>query len=68
MQLTKADIGEYQELHNQHFGTEVSDDEARKQLTSLVRLIEIIYKPITIEQLAVLKHEDEQQTTTSETS
>jgi hypothetical protein len=68
MQLTEADVGKYQKLHRQHFGIEVSHDEAREQLTALVRLVELTYKPITTEQLAALKNEDEQQITTEQES
>lgn len=45
--LTDAHILKYQELYRHHYGREVSREEAREQGTMLLRLMQVIYRPMT---------------------
>ena len=51
MKLLNSDVKQYQQIYKKYFGEIPSDDEARKQLTDLVRQVQIIYQPITLSQL-----------------
>lgn len=50
MKLLRSDIRQFKELYKKHFNEELADDEARRQLTLLVRQMEIVYQPITVSQ------------------
>jgi len=43
--LTQADIQAFQNAFKKHFGTQLDDSTAKRKLTQLVRLTELIYKP-----------------------
>ncbi len=58
MQLTEADIDQFRDIYHAHFGVELTIDEARHQLALLVRQLEIVYRPITPEQLADINNQD----------
>lgn len=47
MQLTKEQIKQYKELYKERFDFELTDEEIIEKSTSLVRMIELTYKPIT---------------------
>lgn len=49
--ITDEHITQYQELYLQRFGKELSREDARDQGTKLVRLMQLIYKPMTQEEL-----------------
>jgi len=51
MKLLATDIKKFKALYAQHFDQVLNDDEAREQLTLLVRQVEIVYQPITLAQL-----------------
>jgi len=51
MNIAKADIKEYQKLCKEKFGEEPDYQTAHEQLSKLVRQVEIIYQPVTSEQL-----------------
>ncbi len=42
MRLTQDDVIKFQKLHSKHFNTSLSSDDARRQLTLLVRQLEIM--------------------------
>lgn len=46
MSISEKHIKEYQALYKKEFGRDVSYNEADKQLSNLVNLLKIIYKPI----------------------
>lgn len=48
--ITDEHITQYQELYRIRFGRELSREGARDQGTKLVRLMQIIYKPMTQEE------------------
>lgn len=45
--LSDEQITKYQTIYKKRFGVEISREEAYEQGIKLIRLIEIIYKPIT---------------------
>jgi hypothetical protein len=47
MYLTDDEITEFQRIYRKNFGKEISREDARERGTKLVRLFEIIYKPMT---------------------
>ena len=55
--LTDTDIEKMQMLYKKHFGIELDKDEARMKLSLLVRQMELVYVPITAEQLKVYRDE-----------
>ena len=64
--LTDKDIQRMQMLYEKHFGIKLDKDEARMKLSLLVRQIELVYVPITEEQLK--KYQEELQKTASKGS
>ena len=44
--LTGEQIAKYQSIYKKSFGREISKEEAYEQGSKLIRLIELIYKPI----------------------
>lgn len=47
MLLLDADIRKFQELYKARFGMDISKEEALAKGTQLLRLMELVYKPIT---------------------
>ena len=47
MKLLNKDLKEYQRLCKKYFDESVTENEAREQLTLLVRQMEIVYRPVT---------------------
>ncbi len=45
--ISQEALKEYKEIYKKEFGKDISDAEALEQATRLLRLIEIIYKPMT---------------------
>lgn len=45
--LSDEQVKSYQTLYNSRFGKEISFEEAYEQGTKLLRLVELIYKPMT---------------------
>ncbi len=58
MDITNKDVAKYQAIYKKKFGKEIDTQEARKQLTSLVGMMSVIYKPITKEQVEELAKRD----------
>jgi len=57
MELTAADIAEFKRLYKEKFNVDLNDQEARQQLSLLVRQMEIVYQPISKQQLDDLEAE-----------
>jgi hypothetical protein len=58
--LSEEQINEFQRIYKNYYGKEISRDEAYEQGVKLIRLIELIYKPMTKEQFQrVEKHIEE---------
>ena len=50
MVLSDKDITKFQALYKSEFGMEISRDEAREKGAKLLRLMSIVYKPMTKEE------------------
>ena len=74
MKLIDSDIKKFQSLYIKHFNQVLSNDEARAELSLLVRQMEIVYQPITMTQFDkyLMKYvnevEDNETTTTTKTA
>ena len=55
MEITEKDITKYQKLYKSHFGKDIDRHSAREQLSKLVRQMELVYQPITKQQLEDFK-------------
>lgn len=53
--LSDEQISAYQKLHKKRFGEEISRQRALEQGTKLMRLMELIYHPITEEEYQLLQ-------------
>jgi hypothetical protein len=58
MDITASDIRKFQALARVRYKLDIDDDTARQKLSLLVRQMELIYQPITTNQLKKLKNED----------
>ncbi len=54
MHLSDEQIAAFQKLYHARFGREISREQALEQGTKLVRLMQLIYQPITEADLAQL--------------
>ena len=55
MELSDQHIAEFQTLYKNHFGKEISREEAYEKGIKLLRLIKLVYKPLTEEELSKLQ-------------
>lgn len=55
MQLTSGQINSFKDLYKNKFGIELSDQESAEQLTKLINLVQIVYRPITIDEYLTTK-------------
>lgn len=55
MYLTDDEISQFQAAYRKNFGKEISREDARERFTKLVRLFEIIYKPMTKKEFEAVK-------------
>lgn len=51
MKITRNDTIEFAVLYQERFGVSLSKEQARSKLELLVKQLELVYQPITIEQL-----------------
>lgn len=49
MQISQKQLEEYKKIYKSETGEDLSDQEALDQASKLLRLMEIVYKPITKE-------------------
>ena len=47
MRLTEEEITKFQTLYKKHFGKEISREQAYEEGVKLLRLMQLIYKPMT---------------------
>ena len=47
MHLTEEDITQFQAIYQKHFGEDISRERAHEEGIKLVRLMQLIYKPMT---------------------
>lgn len=50
MQLTEEDIEEFQDLYKRKYGRRIEKFEAQAKAISLIRLMQIVYRPLTDEE------------------
>ncbi len=50
MQLTDEDVEEFQNLYERKFGKRIDKHAAQAKAISLIRLMEIVYRPLTDEE------------------
>lgn len=55
MRLTDEHIRKFQAIYKARFGKDLTDDEAREKGTQLVRLMKLIYKPMTKAEYAAVE-------------
>lgn len=46
MRITDDQIKKFQELHKLRFGVELSKEEATEKAQDLIKLVQLVYKPI----------------------
>lgn len=56
--LKETDIKRFQKLYRLRFGIELDHDTAHRKLAILVRQMEVMYRPITVEQAKEYVNED----------
>jgi hypothetical protein len=55
MEILNTDIAKFKKLYKEKFNIELDDHDARHKLSLLVRQMEIVYQPITKQQLEDFK-------------
>jgi hypothetical protein len=50
MNISEAHLTSFKALYKQHFGEELSQEDALEKALKLVRMMQLIYKPITKKQ------------------
>ena len=60
MALTDEDIQKFKGLYQTHFGKDISNEEAYEKGVKLLRLMKVIYKPMTEEQYVAIQDHCEQ--------
>ncbi len=53
--LSDEQIKKFQMLYKKRFGREISREEALEQGTKLLRLVELVYKPMTEDELKMVE-------------
>jgi hypothetical protein len=56
--ISDKDVQEFKDLYKKHFDIDLSDIDARQKCSLLVRQMQIIYRPITKEQVEALEAKD----------
>jgi len=60
MQIPKEHLDKFKKIYKKQFKEELSDSEALEKATKLIRLIEIVYKPMTEEEYEILQKRREE--------
>jgi hypothetical protein len=50
MKISETQLTNFKALYKQHFGEELSQEDALEKSLKLIRMMQLIYKPITKEQ------------------
>ncbi len=58
--ISSEQITKFRELYKTHFGKELSIEEAYQSAAKLLRLVELIYKPMTQDELKRVQHWESQ--------
>jgi hypothetical protein len=60
MRLTDEQLSDFKKLYKERFGTELTDEEANEKGLKAVRLMELIYKPMTRKEYECVTERQEQ--------
>lgn len=55
MRLTDEHIRKFQAIYKARFGVDLTEDEAREKGTQLLRLMELVYKPMSNEEYELVQ-------------
>ena len=55
MNLTDENILEFQMLYKKHFGKEISKEEAYEKGIKLLRLMSLVYQPMTVDEFNLIQ-------------
>ncbi len=53
--ISNEQLTKFRELYKKHFGEEISIEEAYQSAAKLLRLVELIYKPMTQEEFKLVQ-------------
>lgn len=59
VRIADADVQKYIDLYKKSYGLVIDKETAVRKLHQLVRQMELVYRPITQQQVDALKNEDE---------
>lgn len=60
--ISEDDVATFRSIYEKRFGAKLNEEQARKKLALIVRQMEMIYQPITSQQLTELEERRAQQT------
>lgn len=60
--ISEDDVATFRSIYKKRFDTKLNEEQARKKLALIVRQMEMIYQPITSQQLTELEERRAQQT------
>lgn len=66
MQLTDADILEFQTMCQEHLGIELEWSEAQDRAIKFVRMMQIVHQPMRVEEFEAIRDQDKQCEATNE--
>ena len=58
MKITKKDVEKFRSLYQKNFGEDLTDEQSKKQLGLLVRIMDIATQEVYEEQIVELLHRD----------
>jgi len=53
--ISKERLEEFKKIYKKRFKKDITDEEALRQATSLVRMVELVYKPMTLNEYTALQ-------------
>ncbi len=53
--ISKERLEEFKKIYKKRFKKDITDEEALRQATSLLRMVELVYKPMTVKEYEVLQ-------------
>ena len=53
--ILKEQLEEFKKIYKKRFKKDITDEEALRQATSLLRMVELVYKPMTVKEYEALQ-------------
>ncbi len=53
--ISKEQLEEFKKIYKKRFKKDITDEEALRQATGLLRMVELVYKPITVKEYEALQ-------------